>query len=205
MKRISIVFALALVLSAGAWAEAPAIPSSEEELRALLQDVAGTQVGSLTVDDTIKLIARLSIERQKTRYVQKVSHASFMFPGAGQLMTGDTLGGSLFLAGDLVTWTGALVGAYFLLPSDLQFASLDYLNNPLQTIHDRWAGHSVVDYLPSVGVLAAGMLVKGLLGHFSSRIAADEARANIADGKVTFTPDFELLDHGIGMGMRMRF
>jgi len=63
----------------------------------------------------------------------------------------------------------------------------DYLNDKVATIDTRWAGHSVVDYLPSIGVLAGGMLLHSLLGHLSAVSAADEARANIASSKITFT------------------
>ncbi|HEY9593464.1 MAG TPA: hypothetical protein VHE79_03245 [Spirochaetia bacterium] len=205
MKRFSIVLVLVVALVGGAWAAPTAPRLSEEELRAALQDVAGEQVGTMTVDDMIKLAARLSVERQKARYVERAGRLSLMIPGAGQIMTGDTLGGSLFIAGDVATWAGALVGAYFLLPSNLQFSSLDYFNTPVKTIDDLWAAHTVVDYLPSIGVLAAGVIVKHILGHVSARLAVDEARANVADGKVTFTPDFEFLGNGFGMGMRMRF
>ena len=153
----------------------------------------------------MKLVSRISIAEQKIHYVQKARMASFLFPGAGQFMAGDAVGGSLFLTGDLLVMAGAVVGAYFLLPSNLQFGSLDYFNTPVSTIDTQWASHTVVDYLPSIGALAAGMLLRGILGYFSAASAGNEARANIADGKVTFTPNFDFLERGPGMGMGMGF
>ena len=66
---------------------------------AALQDLSSTQVGTLTVGDMVKIAERVSIAEQKLHYVQKVRMASLMHPGAGQFMTGDAVGGALFLAG----------------------------------------------------------------------------------------------------------
>jgi hypothetical protein len=212
MKRFGIVLCLIAAVGAGVSAqEARPQSSLQAELSAALQDMSTAQLGTLTVQDVLNLASRVSIAEQKIHYVQKVRMASMLFPGAGQFMAGDALGGSLFLTGDLLVWTGAVVGAYFLLPTDLQFSHLDYLNDNVATIDTRWAAHSVVDYLPSVGVLAGGMLLKSLLGHLSAVSAADEARANIASGKVTFTPNLDFIGRGgmmgmgMGMGMRMSY
>jgi len=169
-----------------------------------LQQMAGTQLGTLTVADLARFGARFSVAQQRLMYVRRASLSSFMFPGAGQLMTGNTLAGALFITGDLAVITGALVGAYFLLPADLQFTSLNYLTAPLGSLETAWKNHSIDDYLPTAGVLAGGMLLRFVLGHVSARLAAQEARQNIADGKVQFTPRMELMGNGLMMGMRMR-
>ena len=128
-----------------------------------------------------------------------------MLPGAGQFMTGDAVGGVLFLAGDIVVVTGTLIGAYYLLPADLQFNSLNYFTSSFATIRKTWEDHSFVDLLPSMGLMAGGFIIKCAIGHFSSAGAARAALRNIADGKVTFAPNLEFMDHGFGMGMRMKY
>jgi len=133
-----------------------------------------------------------------------------MFPGAGQFMTGDPVGGSLFAAADVAVFAGSLLTAYALLPANVQIGGtggLDYLNAPLSTIETTWKSHSVLDYLPSVGVLAGGMIVKHLIGLWSSSSAAGLARKNIQAGKVTFEPQIlPFMNGGMpGMGMMMRF
>ncbi len=217
MKRFCIVLVAALAAAAAAGAQEAAAPSAspapgalQAELSAALQEMSGAQLGTLTVGDLVKVASRISIAEQKIAYVQRARRASMMFPGAGQFMTGDALGGSLFAAGDLAIVAGALVGAYFLLPGDLQIgngiggASTNYLYDSFTTIQARWENHNLVDYLPSFGVLAGGMILKGILGHFSAVNAASEARKNIADGKITFTPNFGFMNRGFMMGMRMR-
>ncbi len=205
MKRTWMAL-LALVAAAGVAAaqDQPAAADPQAELTAALQEISASQVGSLTVADLTKVAARLSIAQQKRAYVTRVSVASIFFPGAGQFMAGDTLGGVLFLTGDLAVMTGAVLGAYYLLPADLQFTSLDYYTGRITDIRTAWLDHSLKDYLPSFGVMAGGMLLKGILGHVSSRLAADQARRNIASGKVTFTPSFDFLGHGFMMGLRIR-
>ena len=210
MKKILVVVLFAVLLfGAGmvpAFAQtAPEPLGFEAELDAALQEMAAAQLGSLTVADLAKLHDRLSIARQKLEYVQRARRASFFIPGAGQFMTGDKLGGSLYLAGDIVIVAGGLVGAYFLLPANVQFNNLDYFNDSLANIGSAWQSNSVLSYLPSVGVLAGAAILRGVLGHISAVNAAREARQNIADGKITFVPRFDLDRHGFGMGMMMRY
>ncbi|MGO9311056.1 MAG: hypothetical protein ACLQDL_18785 [Spirochaetia bacterium] len=57
----------------------------------------------------------------------------------------------------------------------------------------------------SAAVMLGGMIVKAVVGHFAAEDAARRARENIAEGKVTFTPNLEFLGRGVGAGMRMRF
>jgi hypothetical protein len=211
MKKILATVLLASGLLAGAAMtpvfaqKVPEPLSIQAELDSALQEMSATQLGTLTMGDLEKLMGRISVAQQKLQYVQRARRASFMTPGVGQFMTGDALGGSLFLAGDIAVVAGSIVGAYFLLPANVQFNSLDYLNAPLVNIHNAWQANSILSYLPSFGVLAGGAILRAALGHFSAVSAAHEARQNIADGKVTFAPNFDFDRHRFGMGMMMRF
>jgi hypothetical protein len=207
MKRFCIVLVVVLAAAAATGAQETAAPPAADgvqaELSAALQEMSAAQIGTLSVADLVKVAARVSIAEQKIAYVQKVRMASMMLPGAGQFITGDTLGGSLFVIGDVAIMAGAMIGSYFLLPGDLQFTGTDYLNTPFSTIRTRWEGHTFMEYLPAFGVMAGGMLLKGILGHFSAVSAAGEARKKIADGSITFTPNFAFMGRGFGMGMTM--
>ena len=207
MKRFCFVLIAALAAAAAAGAQEAAPPAgTQEELNAALQEISAAQIGTLSVADLVKVATRVSIVEQKIAYVQKVRMASMMFPGAGQFITGDALGGTLYTIGDLAIIAGTLIGGYFLLPPDLQFTQTDYLNTSISTIMTRLEGHTVINYLPTFGVMAGGMLLRGILGHFSAVNAASEARKNIADGKITFTPNFGFIGRGfqMEMGVRMR-
>jgi len=213
MKRflITILIACSLAMAASAEQQANSVPTLRQELGTALQDLSAAQVGTLTVGDLQKLFDRLSIAEQKIRYVQRARVASMFIPGAGQYMTGDAVGGTLFLLADVAVAAGTLVGAYYLLPANVQFASLDYFTGPVGNIKTAWESNSLVSYLPSAGVMVGGMILKGILGKFSSANAASLARRNIAEGKVTFEPSLGFMGHGFGMGMgfgmglRMRF
>jgi len=207
MRRTIIAMALSAALAAAAFAQgsAPDASGFGQELNAALQDMSGTQLGTMTVADLEKLAGRVSIAVQKVQYVRKVGRASFLLPGAGQFMTGDTGGGVAFLAGDLAIVTGTLLGAYFLLPTNVRFSDLDYFHVPLGSIRSAWESNSFVDYLPSIGFFAGGMILRAVLGHFSAVNAESEARAAIAEGRITFTPNLDVFDKGLGVGMRMRY
>lgn len=211
------IVALACAAVAGAFAAPRGYGDSglQNEIEAILEAKASVPIGSLTVGDLEGMAGQISVLLQRSAYVSRAGMASFMVPGMGQFLTGNPVGGSLFLAGDVAVAAGALVGAYFLLPARLQFGTgngtgasgLDYLNTSKTQIHDAWKAGTVMEYLPSMGVMAAGMAARHLLGLWASREAVEAARRNVADGKVTFQPEILpfLGSGGMGMGMRMRF
>jgi TM2 domain-containing membrane protein YozV len=178
-----------------------------ESFAGFLSEYQDAGLGELTVGETVAIVSRISVARQKLAYVQRARFASFHVPGMGQFMTGDTGAGVAYLLAGLTTGVGSLVGWYLLLPEDLQFGSLDYLNEPFSDIEDAWKGHSLSDYLPSIGVMAGGMLVNGIVRVLSAGAAGKSARRNIRDETVQFEArPFLFLSgpHGPGMGMRMR-
>jgi hypothetical protein len=206
VKRTLMILAALAVIAACAGAQEGLAPAGiTAEIGEALNEMSASPIGGLTVGDLARFAERVSVAEQKARYVQKARMASWMIPGAGQLMTGDMLGGSLFLAGDIALMAGTLIGAYVLLPANVQFSGIDYLNDPLSGIRSRWEGNSIGDYLPACGIMLGGMVLNRVLAHFSSVEAAKGARRNIAEGKITFTPNFEFLGRSFGMGMRMRF
>ena len=135
-------------------------------------------------------------------------------PGFGQYLNDDPMGGTLFLVSNIAVITGTIIGAYYLLPDDLKFDSLDYLNDSSFTINERWENHSFVDLLPTMGTIAAGFVVNGVIRYISAAHAGKLAQKNIAEGKIQFEPKlmlpsfgtfreqgFDQRGYGIGMSM----
>jgi hypothetical protein len=216
MKRWLVVI-LGILIATGAFAAPRASDGSElrDEIESILAAKAAVPIGTLTVGDLEKLAGQISVAVQKSAYVRRAGIASFMVPGMGQFLTGNPAGGALFLTGDLAFAAGAMVGAYFLLPERVRIGSgtgtgaggLDYLNTSMTRIKEVWSSGSPMEYLPSMGVMAAGMLANRLLALWASGDAAGTAKRNIADGKVTFQPEIlpMLGPMGPGMGMRMSY
>ena len=114
----------------------------------------------------------------------------------------------LFLTTNLVVAAGTLIGAYFLLPADLQFDQLDYFYTAFDTIKETWKSHTLVEMLPAMGVMAGGWLVKGGLRLWSAKHAAKLAKENIESGKITFEPTLLMKLGGpgsMGFGMRVMY
>jgi hypothetical protein len=183
-------------------------PIERTYLRAELDSVFSTEgeLGALSYGELRELAGRLSVATQKDRFVARSKAMSFMMPGSGQFLNKEYGTGAAFLAADLAVVAGTLIGAYYLLPADLRFQQLDYFNTPFNTIRDKWQGHTFMDYLPSLGMLAGGGVLKAILGQLSSRHAGKLARRNIEAGTITFEPDLLLLpDGGMMMGLGWRF
>jgi len=216
MKRLALLLALLAtgVAVFAAPCETPRDPFQLDEafLRAEIeQTLAGDrdrQLGTLTIGELQELLGRLSVAQQKTAFIARSRAMSLMMPGLGELANKDTVGGALFMTADLALLAGTIIGAYFLLPTDLRFDRLDYFYGPFVDIRDRWQAHSFMDYLPSIGVMIGGGLLKAILGGISASHAEKLARRNIAEGKITFEPRLLLPPHGpmgMGWGMSWRY
>jgi hypothetical protein len=179
-----------------------------QELEAILAASGSRTLGDLSVEELHDLLGQISVARQKAAFVNHSRAMSFMLPGLGQFANHDPVSGSLFLSADLLVKAGTLVGAYVLLPEELQFGQLHYFTDSYSLIRDRWEGQSFVDLLPAMGVLAGGWLVEEGLKYFASRHAERLARRNIAEGTLRFEPQLYLLPArpgNMGMGMNMRY
>jgi hypothetical protein len=180
----------------------------EQELEAVLAGEESTVLGDLTVGEAQALLGEISIAYQKAAYVSKSRTLSMMIPGLGQFKNEDPGMGVLFLSLDVLTGVGTLLGAYFLLPGEVQFDQLNYFNDSFGTIETAWKAQSFVDLLPSLGVLAGGGLVQVVLRGVSSKHAAKLAEQRIASGEVTFEPSLMIMPfaHGtMGFGMGMKY
>jgi TM2 domain-containing membrane protein YozV len=209
--RTALSVSLFLVLfAAAAGAQQKDSPSAalNEEITAIIDQNAATPLGTMTIADFEKIAGQVSVAIQKRQYVARARAASLMLPGAGQFMTGDPVGGTLFVAGDLGILVGTLLGGYFLLPQNVQFGSLDYLGTPFSAIRATWQSNTALQYLPSAGVIAGGAILEGFLRWFAGAHAANEARENISSGKVTFQPMLlPMMGPGgmMGMGIMLGF
>ncbi len=163
-------------------------PYSSAEMAAAAEALGSRPFGELTIAELTPYLARIELAARKDAWLKMGSAMSMHVPGAGQLRNGDTLAGLGYLTLHLATVAGTLVGYYFLLPSDLQFDKLDYFATPKTTVRDAWKAHSMVELMPAMGVMAAGMLVDGGLRLLSAKGAYSGAKAAIDSGKVTFAP-----------------
>lgn len=187
-----------------------------EEAAAILAAVENAPIGEFTLNEMKEVALDLSIPFQKMQFVKKSKVASAILPGFGQYMNNDPLGGTLFLISNIAVTAGTLIGAYYLLPDELRFESLNYFSDSCSTIGERWGNQSFKDLLPTMGVMAAGFVVNVVVRLFSAAHAGKLAQKNIAEGKIQFEPKLMLPafdsfgGHGFepgcfGLGMRMGF
>jgi hypothetical protein len=153
-----------------------------------MDERATSTVDEITIGDLRQLGATLSVVAQEEDYVRRASQASYLMPGSGHFGVGETGRGVAFLAGSVVIAAGTVVGAYFLLPEEVQFGELDYINDSFREIGTTWRGESIASLLPSFGVLLGGGLIHAILGELASNDAENIARRQIETGEKTFDP-----------------
>jgi hypothetical protein len=213
MKGTVLVFVLAALAAPAAVAEQPGGPPDEvmrveradltlRELSSLLQTRETEKLGDLEVRDVRDLLAEASVRMQEIQLLTDVRRASLWMPGAGHMKAGDRKAGAGYLAANLALTAGTLVGAYFLLPSEVRFDELDYFGDSFGEIETAWKSQSFLDVLPSVGVLAGGFAVRAILGHFAAESAGRIAAARIRDGEIRFEPYAAADRLGIGATWR---
>ncbi len=175
-------------------------PYLSAEAQAIETELGDKVFGELSLNELLPFGKRLALAASKDAYIEKSARMSMMLPGLGQFKNGDTGGGLLFLGAHLAVVAGSLVWEYFLLPSDLRFDRLDYLNTSLSGVRSAWTSHSLRDYLPAIGVAAAGMIADGGIRILSARAAYSEARNSVDAGTAKLRP---MMGPGfLGMGMR---
>ena len=188
----------------------------KEEAAMILEAVDNTPVGEFTLSEMKELAIDLSIPFQKMQYVKKSKIASTILPGVGQYMNNDPLSGTLFLISDITLIAGTLIGAYYLLPDELRFDRLNYISDSRSTIRERWDNQSFEDMLPTMGVMAAGFVVSGVVRLLSASHAGKLAQKNIAEGEIQFEPklilpafdsseEYSSNRSGFGLGMGIAF
>ena len=180
----------------------------EQQLEAALAGEENTVLGELTLGEAQELWGEISIAYQKAAYVSKSRVMSLMLPGLGQFMNNDPGKGALFLSLDVITGVATVLGAYFLLPGELQFDQLNYFTESYGNIENAWKDQSFVDLLPSLGILAGGGVVMAILRGVAGNHAADLATQRIAAGEITFEPKLTILPVGpgaMGFGMGMNY
>jgi len=164
----------------------------KEEATVILEAVDNTPIGEFTLNEMKELALDLSIPFQKMQFVKNSKTASAVLPGIGQYMNNDPLSGTLFLISSIAVTAGTLIGAYYLLPDELRFDSLDYFGDSRATIKERWENQSSNDLMPTMGVMVAGFVVNGVIRLFSTAHAGKLAQKNIAEGKIQFEPKLML-------------
>jgi hypothetical protein len=180
----------------------------EQELEKVFAGEQSAVLGDLTVGEAQEFLGEISIAYQKAAYVSKSRSMSLLMPGLGQFKNEDPGMGALFLSLGVVTGVGGLLGAYFLLPDEVQFDQLNYFKDSFGDIETAWKAQSFVDLLPTLGVLAGTGIVQGILRGVSGNHAAKLAERRIAAGEVTFEPKLSILPFGpgaMGFGMGMKY
>ncbi|MFO8042475.1 MAG: hypothetical protein R6U25_04665 [Alkalispirochaeta sp.] len=159
-----------------------------EAIDQFMDEHATSTIDEITIGDLRQLGATLSIVAQEEDYVRRAAQASHLMPGSGHFGIGEIGRGVAFLAGSAVVTAGTLAGAYFLLPEEVQFGELDYINDSFREIGSTWRGESIASLLPSFGVLLGGGLIHSILGELASNDAEKIARRQIESGEKSFDP-----------------
>lgn len=199
--RTSLLLVAALLSAAGAAAKPRSFNPVAEAIAAIAAERGTSELGSMTVADVERAVARLSVAMRQEAWIDGSAMASLALPGLGQFLNRDPLGGSLYLAGSAAVAAGALGGAWLLLPADVRTG---WFSTPIGDLRTDFASHAFADYLPSLGVIAAGAALDAVLRWCSAAGAARLAERRVRDGSIAFEPVLITSGTGFGFGVTFR-
>lgn len=201
MKRNTLVLLLIFAAASAFALPGPSFRGTfvAAELQAIEAEYGTRNLADLKVNELLPVTGRLDVARQKDGLVAAAGILSLAWPGAGQFVIGDWTGGILHTGLQAGITAGTLFWAHSLLPSDLQFGNLDYVNASDEAIERSWKSHSARDYFPAIGALAAGGAIDLVLRVWSAKDAQSSARERIEEGAISFEPRYFGGHWGLGM------
>lgn len=203
MKRTMLLTVLALAATGAFgfpfWGENRGAGYLTAEIKALETEYGDRVLSEVKVGELVPVARRLDVAAHKDGYVALAGGVSFVWPGAGQFMAGDWAGGTLQTGLHLGVTAASLAWAHSLLPTDLKWGNLDYMNSKKDTVEAAWRAHAVSEFFPALGALAAGGAVDLALRFWSSKDARARAKAQIDENRITFEPLFDGRHFGLGM------
>jgi len=173
-----------------------------EELLEAVPSAADKTPEEWTLEERLAITSVFSVAMQESMYVRHAGMSSFLVPGAGQFMTGQTGAGALHLGTELLIAGGAFAGMYFLTPDELLDHSLTRDERHV-LIAAYMTPERIGELLPGIGVAAGTFVLSVINRTLAAKGAVQSAQANLADGTVSFEPVIGL--GSIGGGLRVRF
>jgi len=191
VKRAVAVVMIVLVAGGAAMARPMGREESfvAKEVAKITEEEKSRELASVTIGDLQTWKDRLSAAARKDAYIMRSGGESFVLPGLGQFKNKQAGLGALFLGSHLAVGVGSLLGSYFLLPANLRLDGLDYFNTPVGTIEGTWKAHTLLDYLPSIGVAMAGHLIDLGIRALAAHNARAIALQRVESGAVTPAAD----------------
>lgn len=200
---------LPAVLAVGIFSALPAqdiqevnkvFPLWEDQLTAWMTANPDKTLGDMTPQEALSILALSRQNLARREFLRQGLVSSFRFPGSGHFMAGDNIGGSLFSVGSLGITALGIWGAVSLLPGDLKY--FNPMVYPLDRVEIELKSYSLMEYLPSLGVLGATAVAQGILGVVSAHLAQPKLMEKAS------SKDFQFLvpgTAGMVMGAGMRY
>ncbi|MBU0936796.1 MAG: hypothetical protein KKC64_14355 [Spirochaetes bacterium] len=166
-------------------------------------DAQNKTLDQLTLKERLDISAALSLAMQEKAYVLHAQMASFVLPGAGQLITGQFGTAALFGGLQLLVSGASAAGLWYLLPADLKDFSLTHEEHKA-LLRTYMTEDRIMELLPAIGVSGGGAVLSLVNSVISAKQARSSAERNITEGKVQFEPYLSMQDLMPAMGLRLR-
>ena len=186
-------FALLLFLCIGLGANAQdsaqaedAAPA-EQELQDRISQIGTETLGDLTLDELLELSELYARFEAEQRFLKSADFSTYFLSGLGHFMAGDTLGGIIFLVGDLGISAGTILGAHALLPVSLQVQNMNYFDTSYTEIETAWQSQNFKSMLPAIGVAALGAILQQVYRGIAANHARQQAERALRRGQIHLT------------------
>jgi len=166
-------------------------------------DAHNKTLDQLTLKERLDINAVVSIALQEKAYIKHAQMASFVLPGAGQVLTGQYGAAAIFGGVQLLISGASAVGLWYLMPADLKNYSHSHAEHKA-LLRSYMTDDRIMELLPAMGVSAGGTILSLLNRAISAKQARSSAEKNITEGKIEFAPYLGLSGLTPAMGLRLR-
>lgn len=162
------------------------IVPAERELADVFEENGTRPVTDLTLDEIDRILDLRSVANQQHGFVDRAVARSFLVPGLGHYTSGERRDAVAFAATAAAIELSTLAATYWLLPPAVQYRNLNYLQNSLSAIEERWKSIAPIELVPATAAALTGGLLSLTVRVLAARGAEESAMEAIETGAVRF-------------------
>lgn len=161
---------------------------AEEELMSLRKSWDDEPVSRLTVGRIGEALDLISVARQERAHVDRSAAYSWVAPGLGHYVNGETGAAVAFAATDIALAVTSSILVARLLPPSVQSRNLNYLQSSYHVIEERWRSLTPAELIPATAVAMASALLRLTVRHLAAGDARRASLEALQRGIITFEP-----------------
>lgn len=161
---------------------------AEERLTSVRVPWDDEPVSRLTVGRIAAAVDLISVAKQERAHVNRSAAYSWVAPGLGHYVNGETGAAIAFAATDVALAVTSAILIAQLLPPSVQSRNLNYLQSSYSDIEERWRSLTPAELIPATAVAMTSALLRLTVRHLAAGDARRASFEALRRGTIVFEP-----------------